>query len=107
MQGLLARNGTRNGMKNHAGFYVNFPFGLRSVNLKDAGTPAKALDLDDVRQADLSQRPGKPLALIPRHQITQYIENKAHPIRSDRFFQEKFRSGRKALRTVGFVRDAG
>ena len=97
MQSFLARNPAGHGMNEGAGFDVDFAFRLGRVDFEDAGTAPETLDLNDVGEPDLLQRPGKAVAMSPGDQVIQNIEDKPHAIPGNGFFEKKLRTGGEAL----------
>src|SRR5262245_49973445 len=83
-----------------AGFNVNLTFGHGDQDSQNTGIAPQALDLNQVRQADLLQGPGETLPPLPREQVVQDIEHKLQTISGHGFFQEKFRACRQTLYPV-------
>src|SRR5437016_1787104 len=93
-------------MDDDSGLDVDFALGLGGVNLQHARIAAEALNLNDVREADALQCARKSLALFPRDQIFQDIEDKAHSVTRDRLLKIKLSAGSKTLGAVRFIGDA-
>ena len=93
-------------MNEGAGFDVDFALRLGRVDFEDAGTAPETLDLNDVGEANLLERPGKAVAMSPGDQVIQNIEDKPHSIPGNGFFKKKLRTGGEALRSARCIGDA-
>src|SRR2546421_666677 len=63
----------------------------------------KTVDLDVIRQPHLLQRPSESCSLIPGDQNVQHVENGAHPISRNWFFQKKLRTAGQAVTALCFT----